>query len=168
MVIFTRHSMQNTMITFIGEYDCKADTKGRILLPAAFVRQLPESHSGRFVVKRDLYADCLEMFPIEEWDRQERLLVRNLNPYDPEHRQIVRDFHMGACEVTLDASKRFLLTARLLKQIGAERDVTLLGSIGKIEIWNPAVYRQNDATPEDKAERARRLMQHATYNLDDL
>ena len=70
--------------------------------------------------------------------------------------------------MTLDASKRFLLTARLLKQIGAERDVTLLGSIGKIEIWNPAVYRQNDATPEDKAERARRLMQHATYNLDDL
>lgn len=156
------------MISFIGEYDCKADSKGRILLPAAFVRQLPEGHSGRFVIKRDLYVSCLEMFPIEEWERQEKLLLRNLNPYDPEHRQFVRDFHMGAIEVSLDGNNRFLLTSKLMKMIGIQHDVTLLGQIGKIEIWEPGAYRQQDEPADVKSARARSVMQHATYNLDDL
>lgn len=156
------------MITFIGEYDCKVDVKGRIMLPSAFKRQMPDDSSSRFVVKRDLYESCLELYPIEEWERQQKLLLKNINPYDPEHRQFLRDFRMGAIEVVLDSNNRILLSSRLLKQINAERDIILLGGIGKIEIWSPDKYQILGGTVEEKSSRAKRIMQHATYNLDDL
>ena len=156
------------MIAFIGEYLCRIDNKGRIMLPAAFKRQLPDEGSCRFVIKRDIYEPCLELYPMEEWERQQKLLLKNINPYDPEHRQFLRDFHAGAVEVTTDRTNRILLPARLIRQIGLESDVILLGGIGKIEIWDAKAYDTIGGTTEEKADRAKRIMQHATYNLDDL
>ncbi len=40
------------MITFKGDYPCKADSKGRILLPSAFKKQMGEKVIDRFVVKK--------------------------------------------------------------------------------------------------------------------
>ena len=43
------------MTIFTGEYDCKVDVKGRIMLPIAFRKQLGEGEIHRFVIKKDLY-----------------------------------------------------------------------------------------------------------------
>ena len=53
------------MITFIGEYTCKVDAKGRIMLPSAFKKQLPAAAQEKFVVKRDVFENCLVMYPIQ-------------------------------------------------------------------------------------------------------
>jgi hypothetical protein len=39
---------------FLGEYDCKLDSKGRLKLPAGLIRQLPPEAQGSFVVNRGL------------------------------------------------------------------------------------------------------------------
>ena len=53
--IFTRLPGNAGMITFIGEYTCKVDAKGRIMLPSAFKKQLPATAMEKFVAKRDVF-----------------------------------------------------------------------------------------------------------------
>ena len=50
------------MITFIGEYSGKVDDKGRLVLPSPFKNLLPTDGDTRFVVKRNIFDGCLDMF----------------------------------------------------------------------------------------------------------
>ena len=43
------------MATFIGDYTCKVDVKVRIILPAAFKKQLPADAPDHFVVRKDIF-----------------------------------------------------------------------------------------------------------------
>ena len=154
------------MIIFTGEHDCKVDVKGRIMLPAAFRKQMGEVEVYRFVIKNDLYEQCLELYTIGEWEQQNNLILKTIKPYNPEHRQFLRDFRMGATEVECDPSGRILIPGRLLKQAAITNDAVLSGSIGKIEIWSPALYGDSGGDLAAKRNRAERIMGDATYNLD--
>ena len=50
---------------FIGTYECKADTKGRIMLPVALKKQLAQNLAEQFVLKRAVFNSCLELYPIQ-------------------------------------------------------------------------------------------------------
>src|SRR6266568_2290060 len=54
---------QRKMIIFIGDYTCKIDVKGRVLLPAAFKKQMPAAAQDKFVIKKDIYENCLVLYP---------------------------------------------------------------------------------------------------------
>ena len=45
----------------IGTYECKADTKGRIMMPIAIKKQLAGFVSEGFVLKRAVFNPCLEL-----------------------------------------------------------------------------------------------------------
>ena len=51
----------------IGTYECKADAKGRIMMPIAIKKQLAASLSEGFVLKRAVFNPCLELYPMKEW-----------------------------------------------------------------------------------------------------
>ena len=44
---------------FIGTYECKADTKGRIMLPVALKKQLAQNLAEQFILKRAVFNSCL-------------------------------------------------------------------------------------------------------------
>ena len=56
------------MTTFIGEYIAKADDKGRLVFPSAFKAVMPVDGDMRFVLKKDIFEDCLEMYTFGEWN----------------------------------------------------------------------------------------------------
>ncbi len=66
--------MFKKMGAFIGDYSCKVDVKGRVLLPSAFIKHLPEQSQGRFVVKKDIFEKCLVLYPMNEWEYQTSLI----------------------------------------------------------------------------------------------
>ncbi len=158
----------NVMTIFTGEYDCKVDVKGRVMLPAAFRRQMGEADLYRFVIKKDMYEPCLELYTVDEWERQNKLILKNIEPNHPEHRQLVRDFRMGATELECDNTGRILLPSRLLKQANITKEVVLSGNIGKIEIWSPDLYYNSGGDTDAKRDRMQRIMGGVKYNLDDL
>jgi MraZ protein len=123
------------MTTFIGEYTCKLDVKGRLMLPVAFKKQNAGSDQERYVIKKDIFENCLVLYPMDEWERQTKLIRKKLNPYNKEHNVFLRKFFMGMAEVTLDSNNRMLIPKRLLDEIKADKDVVLAGQMGKIEIW---------------------------------
>ena len=146
------------MATFIGDYTCKADIKGRIILPMAFKKQMPADAQDHFVVRKDIFENCLVLYSIEDWNRQLDKIRKRINPYNREHNMFLRNFFKGTAELSLDNNNRLLVPKRLMDLIGAERDVVLAGQDGRIEIWAEKDYDKIDMAAGDFANLAEKLM----------
>ena len=133
------------MTNFIGDYRCKVDAKGRILFPAGLKKQL-EENGNCFVIKKDLFEQCLVMYTSAEWERQNAAIRSQINPFNPEHNRFLRGFYSGTAEIELDNNGRLLLPKRLLDEVGIDKDVVLSGQDTKIELWAESKY---DAIAED-------------------
>lgn len=146
------------MTTFIGEYTCKVDTKGRILLPSAFKKQLSAEANDSFVAKKDIFESCLVLYPMDEWQRMNNIIRSKINPYNREHNKFLRGFFKGTAELSLDASNRILIPKRLLEKVEIGKEVYLAGQNGKIEIWDKEKYEQSFDTEEEFATLAEKIM----------
>ncbi len=146
------------MATFIGDYTCKVDVKGRIILPMAFKKQMPADAQDHFVVRKDIFENCLVLYSIEDWNRQLDKIRKRVNTYNREHNMFLRNFFKGTAELSLDNNNRLLVPKRLMDLIGAERDVVLAGQDGRIEIWAANVYEKIDMAAGDFADLAEKLM----------
>jgi MraZ protein len=146
------------MATFIGDYPCKVDAKGRIILPMAFKKQMPAVAQDHFVVRKDIFENCLVLYAIDDWNRQLEKIRKRINPYNREHNRFLRNFFKGTAELSLDSNNRMLIPKRLFDLIGAERDVVLAGQDGRIEIWSASVYETIEMPAEDFANLAEKLM----------
>ena len=146
------------MSAFIGEYTCKVDNKGRILFPAALKRQLPPGEGERFVIKKDIFDRCLVLYSMDEWTRQNELIRSRINPYNKEHNTFLRNFYRGAAVIVLDGNNRMLIPKRLLVSAGIGSTAVLAGMGSKIEIWSAEVYDSVQATEDEFARLAEKIM----------
>lgn len=146
------------MATFIGDYTCRVDSKGRIILPMAFKKQMPSDAQDHFVVRRDIFENCLVLYSIEDWNLQLEKIRKRINPYNREHNMFLRNFFKGTAELSLDNNNRLLIPKRLLDFIGTERDVVLAGQDGRIEVWAESVYNRIGMATADFADLAEKLM----------
>ena len=150
------------MATFIGDYPCKVDAKGRIILPSAFKKQMPASAQDHFVVRKDIFENCLVLYAIDDWNRQLEKIRKKINPYNREHNMFLRNFFKGTAELVLDNNNRMLIPRRLMDLIGADRDVVLAGQDGRIEIWPASVYEAIGMPSDDFADLAEKLLGGST------
>ncbi len=162
-IIFTKLVKNPGMITFIGQYSCKVDEKGRIMLPTAFKKQLPQDEQDRFVVKPDVFEKCLVIYPVREWEKLDKMIRSRTNSFNPEHARFLRMFYHGSAEITLDASNRMLLPKRLIEYGGLGREAILAGQSGKIEIWSVEMYENASRAPSDFALMAEKIL-GGTFN----
>ncbi len=146
------------MTTFIGDYSCKVDPKGRIMLPQAFKKNMPEVARDKFVIKKDIYEKCLVLYPIDEWQRRIQTILDNTNQFNREHRMLIREFSKDTAEVELDSNNRILIPSRLLKMADIDKDVVLAGQLGQIEIWSKELYDQTGIDSEDFGELANKIL----------
>ena len=152
------------MATFIGDYTCKIDAKGRIVLPSAFKKQMPQAASYKFVVKKDVFEPCLVLFPMDEWDRQNSIIRSKINPYNKEHSKFLRGFYRGTAEIVLDSSNRILIPKRLLDIAGIDGEAVMAGQDGKIEIWSSSIYEDQSDGADDFAILAEKILGNADGN----
>jgi MraZ protein len=152
------------MATFIGDYTCRIDAKGRIVLPSAFKKQMPQAAMDKFVVKKDIFEQCLVLYPMDEWDRQNSIIRASINPYNKEHSQFLRGFYKGTAEVVLDANNRILIPRRLLDIAGIDTEAIMAGQDGKIEIWSRDLYDQQSDEADNFALLAEKIMGDADRN----
>lgn len=146
------------MTTFVGDFPCRVDAKGRIMLPSVFKKQLSASAQDRFVVRKDVFDKCLVLYPSDEWDRQVKILRSRLNLYKREHSRFLREFFKGTAEILLDGNNRMLIPRRLLELIDVDKEVILAGQDGRIEIWNKGLYEKEGISEEDFADQAEKLL----------
>lgn len=155
------------MITFIGEYTCKLDSKGRVILPSAFKKQMTGSDPERFVIKKDIFEKCLILYPYQEWERQTKNLRKKINPYKKEHNKFIRQLFKGMAEIMLDANNRLLIPKRLLDEVEVDKEVIMAGQDGKIEIWAKDLYEQIELGNDEFAGMAENIMEGLVDETDE-
>lgn len=129
------------MINFIGTYDCKADTKGRVMIPVTLKNQLAPVLNKGFVIKRSVFQPCLELYPIEEWN----LLMQKMNKknrFRKKNNDFIRRFSAGVKPVEIDATGRLLIPRNLMEIAGISKNVVLSSTINIIEIWDKDSYEK--------------------------
>ena len=126
------------MTNFIGEFECKLDAKGRLMLPSSLRKQLDPAAQESFVMNRG-FEKCLVLYPKNDWKYISEE-VNKLNQYVKKNREFTRYFYRGATELGLDGTGRLLFPKRLLEYAGVEKDVVLFAHGNKIEIWDKKAY----------------------------
>lgn len=121
-----------------GEFECKLDAKGRMALPAALKRQLPEVEQEGLIVNRG-FEKHLVFYTKSEWAKITAKLAK-LNRYKAKNRQFIRTFTRGHTELSLDAAGRVLLPKSLVEYAGITSEVVLLCQFDQIEIWAKDAY----------------------------
>ena len=122
------------MSLITGDYRCKMDAKGRLILPSALLRQFPKG-TTTVVLKRSVYEKCLELYPKNVWDEKMKVL-NEINTYERENLDFIRFFINGATELEIDASNRILLPKMLLQHAQIDKDIVLKSLGGFMELWN--------------------------------
>jgi len=156
--IFTLKPKLKRMLTFIGDYKVKLDSKGRLTFPVTFKRQMQKGLDEGFVLKRDVFERCLILYPMGEWERQNAIIRSKTNPYNKEHSRFLRMFYSGTAEVFLDASNRILIPKRLLEYADIKDEVVMAGQSGKIEIWASGKYTGASEAGEEFASMAEKIL----------
>lgn len=145
------------MIQLLGEFDCKLDQKGRLMVPSSLKKQLPNVEQEGLVINRG-FEKHLVIYPKKVWEGIVAELSK-LNPYEKKTREFIRFFTRGASELSLDASGRVLLPKSLLEFAGIAGDVVLACQFDKIEVWSKDAYDQLlDNEPENFANLAEEVM----------
>jgi MraZ protein len=130
---------------FIGKYYHHLEKNQRISLPKKF-RELAQS----WVVTRGLDG-CLFLFKPETFQANiENIANRSLTK--KANRDLVRLMTNEATELNSDANGRVHLPEYLITFAQLTKDVVIVGSLNRIEIWDQEKYHQYIAQLENQAE----------------
>ena len=132
----------------IGTYECKIDVKGRLLIPSALKKQLAPVIPKGFVLKRAVFQNCLELYPLAQWEELIKK-VNSLNRFKKKNNDFIRRFTAGVKFIELDGNGRLLIPKDLIEFSNINRDVTLSTSVNIIEIWDKSSYEKAIADSRD-------------------
>lgn len=146
------------MVSFIGTYDCKADAKGRIMIPVTLKNQMVPILNEGFVIKRSVFQNCLELYPMSEWNQLMQQMNRK-NRFKKKNNDFIRRFTAGVKPVEIDATGRLLIPKNLMSVASIDKEVVLSSAINIIEIWDKDLYEKVlEETAVDFADLAEEVM----------
>ncbi|MBI48878.1 MAG: division/cell wall cluster transcriptional repressor MraZ [Crocinitomicaceae bacterium] len=140
------------MLNLLGEHKCKIDAKGRLMFPARLRRQLENIIHHGLVINRDIFENCLVLYPKPEWDKVNGEMTQ-LSRYNRKHQVFQRKFMKGATLVDLDSSGRLNVPTVLLNYAGIDlsksNEIIVSGLGEKVEIWTVEAYQTQVLNDED-------------------
>ena len=141
--IFVHNSITfgSVVVNLIGTYECKADAKGRLMLPSAIKKQLHNLLQDGFVLKRSVFQPCLELYPMNEWNVMMES-VNKLNRFKKKNNDFIRRFTAGVKVIELDSTGRLLIPKDLYAFAGISKEVVVSSAVNIIEIWDKQSYEK--------------------------
>lgn len=124
------------MTGFFGRHSAKIDDKGRMVIPSAIKSVVPEDQM-QFVIRKDMYSNCLEMYTFQEWANMSQAVRAKLDlAFDEDHMKYWRTYMSDTVTVVPDAKLgRITVPRDLLDKAGIDKEVVFLGVDYKVEIW---------------------------------
>ena len=123
----------------VGTYECKADAKGRIMMPIAIKKQLASTLTNGFVLKRAVFNAFLELYPVKEWKKLMEK-VNDLNRFNKKNNDFIRRFTAGVKTVEIDTSGRILIPKDLVNYAHISKEVVVSSTVNILEIWDKSLY----------------------------
>ena len=129
-----------------GEFQHNIDAKGRLFILAKFREELGKM----FIITKGLDG-CLFVYSASAWE----VLEDNINQLPlSKSRNLQRFFFSSAADCVPDAQGRVLIPQNLREYAALQKEVTIIGVSGRVEIWNTARWKaiNEELTPESIAE----------------
>ena len=146
------------MVTFYGKYPARIDDKGRMVFPAAIRKDIPAGGDMRFVIKKAIYDNCLEMYSYEEWSRESEKIKDGLDFFNPDHVAFWREYMRDVDIVEPDPKLgRISISRELLDAIGITKEVVFFGVGFKMEVWAKESFESSRITNDSYISIARSL-----------
>ena len=134
------------MLYFVGEYPRQLDERNRFILPAKIREQL----SGIVFITRSPSEQCLNLYTQEEWEviaEKVRALPTGTDKYAA---MFQRRLFGKAMSCELDKQGRIPLTQELIDFAELKKDIILVGSNTKLEIWDADQWQKvNECIDDD-------------------
>jgi len=121
---------------FLGNIEAKTDVKGRAFLPAVFRKVLQSAGEENLVLRKDVFQQCLVLYPESVWNEQMDNLRSRLSRWNKQQQLVFRQFVSEVELVTLDGNGRFLIPKRYMKMADIEQEIKFIGMGDTIEIWS--------------------------------
>lgn len=126
-----------------GQYAHSIDAKGRLFIPAALRRELGQTF--HVTVGQD---HCLSVYSDESWASfMDKLKALSYNEVKK-----LRALFAYAADCEPDAQGRILLPAKLREYAGLTRDVVVIGSFDRAEIWDAGRWAALESEAFDSGE----------------
>ncbi len=139
------------MLTLRGNSPTTVDEKGRLKLPSIFRSALEKTFSKKHKKKNidniDFYltsfdlGKSLVLFPLDTWEQHEKALV-NLPFMHPGKRKMIHSLSFHGSEVTPDNQGRIVIPQKLREQANLVGEISILGMIDHLALWNTASYQE--------------------------
>ncbi|NDV95782.1 division/cell wall cluster transcriptional repressor MraZ [Dysgonomonas sp. 521] len=152
------------MLQFLGNIEAKIDAKARLFVPAAFRKILQSSGQNTLILRKDLFQDCLVLYPLQVWEEELTKLRSRLNRWDMEQQALFRQFVVDAERLEMDTNGRILIPKRYCQMVGISTEVRFLGVDNTIEIWTNDALDKTLIPAEDFSSRIQALMNNSSQN----
>jgi len=155
-------------MNFNEAHYCKADAKGRVMLPSALKNRLQPILNDGFVLKRSVSGACLELWPMSRWNEM-MLKIKKLNRFVKKNNDFIRIFMAGVKEIEIDNAGRLLISKNLMFIAGITKEIAMSPSIDIIEIWDKEKYEKAiKISDEDFEALAEEVMGDSGENMPDV
>ncbi len=124
---------------FSGSYEHTIDTKGRLSIPSKFRDILAQKYNSKNITLI-VEGKCLLAYPQSVW---EKLLgqFESLSYFDTQLHNAQRRFLFKAhTDIEVDGQGRVLVPPALRQQVGLSKEVVLIGTTNKFEVWDKATW----------------------------
>lgn len=147
------------MSALIGRYEYALDPKHRVFVPPRYREELAREKGNHFILSVGL-DQCLYLFLPSQWDN---LLNDSREVFQlkdrTKQRALKRYIFSNAHEAQMDDQGRILIPQHLVEHARLKRDVIVLGSGTKAEIWDKAAHNAQDKS-------AKKIFTQVSGNLD--
>jgi len=131
-----------------GFWEISIEKHGRLKLPTALLKSLPETERQRFWVTHGFGRHI--MLWTETAYRAQMEFLNSLNRDIIENKQFRNAFLRNTTCIECDTQDRFVIPKPLMEHYEIQKEVVLLLDNGKIEIWNASHYHKEfDMSPEE-------------------
>lgn len=122
---------------FRGRDQSTVDKAGRLKIPASMRRKLLEGYGPDvFMTLYPIQPGRLSIFPLKVWAEKEKM-VQSIPDSVPEKHQFLDFVNFWGDDRTLDEQGRLTIPPHLVKKLGFNGEVTVMGGIDRLLVMTP-------------------------------
>jgi MraZ protein len=129
------------MIRFSREYSAAIDDKNRVVLPSALKKLMGDQAEKPITLEKDIYSQCLNIYPEEYWNEKVQLFESKLNPFDEQDIELLEQFYENFTTVKMAEHGRINIPDNFLNYAEIKKDVVFIGMGKMIRLWDAGKYQ---------------------------
>ncbi len=143
IILLYKYSSKLLKMNFSAEKTATFDDKGRVVLPADYKNSMGGTvPKDQLTIELDPYEKCINIYPVEAWERRVELITSKLNSNNPKDSRLLDMFYRMFKIIQVPASCRINFPNNFLEKVNIKKDVVFVGQGERIRLWDAVNYEE--------------------------